>query len=77
MARLTAAGRRRLKPSQFGLPKQRGFPEEDRGHAIAAKGRAKTALRNGRITQAQYDQIVAKANRVIGRTGRTLSEKLA
>lgn len=63
MAKLTAAKRRKLKPSQFGLPGEKAYPEEDRGHAIAAKGRAKTALRKGRISKAQYDKIVAGANR--------------
>lgn len=69
MATLTAAKRRRLKPSQFGLPGEDAYPMEDRGHAIAAKGRAKTALRKGHITAAQYKEIVAKANRKLGKTG--------
>lgn len=66
MAKLTAARRHKLKKSQFGLPDQEAYPEDTRGRAIAAKGRAKTALRRGHITSAQYKEIVGKANRKLG-----------
>jgi hypothetical protein len=66
MARLTAAQRNRLKGSQFAGPK-RSYPVNDRSHAANAKARAKQALNAGRISQATYARIVAKANRVLGK----------
>lgn len=70
MAGKKAKGRYpRLKASQFGLPgkgtgKTKGaYPVNTRGRAAAAKGRAKTALRKGHLTKAQFSRIVAKANR--------------
>lgn len=66
MARLSASQRRNLKPSQFAGP-GRSFPVPDRSHAANAKARAKQALKAGRISKAEYDRIVAKANRVLGK----------
>ena len=39
MAELTAAGRKRIKPSNFGLPKQRAYPIHDIAHARNALAR--------------------------------------
>lgn len=69
MAKLNAAVRRKIPASEFGLPKTRQYPMENKGHAVAAKGRADTALENGHITNAQYEAIVRKANRKLGKTG--------
>lgn len=66
MAKLTAAKRRRVPTRDFAGP-GRTYPVEDRGHAIAAKGRAKTAEKKGRISSRVYKQIVRKANRKLGR----------
>ncbi|MDE2097971.1 MAG: hypothetical protein KGL39_12030 [Patescibacteria group bacterium] len=63
--RLTAAERRRLPKRDFGLPKERKYPEQDRRHAGLAKGRAKLELRRGVISRAEYDEIVRKANKVL------------
>ena len=41
--RLTAADRRRLKPSQFACPDQRAYPINDKGHIISALGRYRQA----------------------------------
>jgi len=68
MARLTAAQRRRLPARVFGLPKQRKYPINDRGHAIAAKGRATEGLRRGWINTAEYKKIVRKADKKIAST---------
>jgi hypothetical protein len=75
MAKLSAAQRRGLKPSQFAGP-GRSYPVNDRNHAIAAKARAKEALDAGRMSRAEYDRIVAKANKVLGKGRRSLSEVL-
>ena len=66
MAKLTSKARNGLPARDFALP-GRKYPVEDRGHAIAAKGRAKTALKTGRLTKAQYRTVVRKANRKLGR----------
>ena len=77
MSRLSAAQRRNLKPGQFAGP-NRSYPVPDKSHAANAKARAKQALDAGRITKAQYDAIVAKANAVLGKGNgrRSLAEML-
>lgn len=40
MAKLTTKGRKALPSSSFALPKSRAYPDEDKGHAEAALGRA-------------------------------------
>lgn len=61
--KLTTAKRKRLRPSTFGLPGQRKYPVTDNKHAALAKAYAKKNLARGNLTEAQYNQIVAKANR--------------
>lgn len=63
MATLTAMARKRLLSDEFGLPGERKYPVNDRAHAANAKARAKQQLGAGHISRAQYDEIVAKANR--------------
>jgi hypothetical protein len=60
--------RKRLKKSQFGLPGKRKYPMPDRKHAANAKGRAKQQLKRGKLSRTAYDKIVAKANRILGRS---------
>ena len=77
-ATLTSAVRRRLPKRAFALPSQRKYPVmsrepmrpsgtliPSRGHAIAAKGRALTALRDGRIDRGQYERIIRRADGVL------------
>jgi hypothetical protein len=63
-----ALDREKLKKSQFGLPGKRKYPMPDAEHAANAKGRAKQQLRKGKLSRSAYEKIVAKANRVLGRT---------
>ena len=58
----------KLKKSQFGLPGKRKYPMPDKSHAANAKARAKQQLKRGKLTRGQYDKIIAKANRVLGRS---------
>lgn len=74
MATLNAARRNALPSSAFAGP-DRSYPVQDKGHAIAAKGRAKTALERGRISKATYTHIVAKANRKLGKGPKTAAER--
>jgi len=67
MAKLSSRGRKRLKKSSFGLPGRRAYPMHDRGHAIAAKGRAKQQLKRGKLSRSSYNRIIAKANRKLGK----------
>lgn len=62
MSRLTAKQRRRLPSSAFGLADARKYPVEDDSHAANAKARARQQRDAGHITQAQYDEIVRKAD---------------
>lgn len=61
--KLTAAKRKKLKASTFGLPGKRAYPMPDRSHAANAKARAKQQLDAGNLSPSGYSQIIAKANR--------------
>jgi hypothetical protein len=74
MSTLTAAQRKKLKPSQFAGPNG-SYPIPDPSHAANAKARAKQALLAGRISKAQYSRIVAKANAVLKRSGSSPAKK--
>ena len=63
-----ALKRSKLKKSQFGLPGKRKYPMPDKEHAANAKGRAKQQLKRGKLSRAAYSKIVAKANRILGRS---------
>jgi hypothetical protein len=67
MAKLKTATRNRLPASEFGLPKQRKYPMEDRSHQIRAKGRATEMEHKGKLSPAQASRIRAKANRLLGK----------
>jgi len=71
--KLTIVGRKRIKPSKFGLPgKGEGpegtghgsYPMNDIAHARNAIARAKQQLEAGNLSQAEYEQIVSKAYRL-------------
>lgn len=68
MAALSQQARDRLKKNQFAGP-DRSYPVNDASHASNAKARAKQQLDAGRITRAQYEQIVAAANRKLAAGG--------
>lgn len=67
MARLSAAQRRSLPSSTFGLPGKRAFPMPDKGHAKLAESIATRQERSGRLSHAEAAQIRAKAKRVLKR----------
>ncbi len=67
MATLTTAKRNKLPKSEFGEPGEDKYPMPDWQHAANAKSRAKQQLNRGKLSRAEYDKIVAKANGVMGR----------
>jgi hypothetical protein len=70
MAELSAKKRGNLKKSTFGLPGERKYPMPDRSHAANAKARASQELKKGNISASQKKQIDAKANKVLGKSGK-------
>ncbi|HYM32316.1 MAG TPA: hypothetical protein VEU47_13505 [Candidatus Cybelea sp.] len=66
MADLTAAARRAIPASQYGLPEQRKYPMPDKVHARVAKSYASKEERAGVITQGQKAQIDRKADAKLG-----------
>lgn len=67
MAKLKATTRDKLPAKDFGEPGKRGYPMEDKGHAVAAKGRATQAVKGGRMSKSTEEKIDAKANRKLGK----------
>lgn len=65
MSVLTAKKRKQLPAGAFAGP-GRSYPVNDREHAGNAKARAKQQLDAGHITKAEYERIVAAADRVLG-----------
>lgn len=68
MAELTSAHRNSLPKSSFGLPGERKYPINDASHAANAKSRASAQYHRGALSAGQYQQIVRKAHRKLGRT---------
>ena len=64
---LTSKERKVIDTALYGLPELRKYPMPDRKHAINAKARAKQQLDLGKLSQADYDRIIAKADRVLGK----------
>jgi hypothetical protein len=72
---LRARKRARVPTEKFGLPerarssdakKETGnYPMPDRRHAANAKARAKQQLGKKKLSRAQYDRIVAKADGIL------------
>lgn len=67
MGLLTAAKRKKLPDSQFGLPAQGKYPMPDASHAAVAKSRATQMVNAGKLSQAQAGKIKAKANKVLAK----------
>lgn len=71
MAKLNAAARKALPKSDFAGP-DRSYPVPDKGHAMAAKSRASAAVNAGRMSKGTEAKIDAKANKVLGKTDKSL-----
>lgn len=70
--KLTAAKRNAIPSSKFGLPQQRKYPMADKTHARVAKSYASKEEHAGHLSASQKAEIDAKANRVLGHTGKSM-----
>ena len=75
MAVLKAKARKKLKKSQFGMPGSRKYPMPDRAHAANAKARATQQAAKGNISSSTKAAIHAKANKVLGTSGKPPAKK--
>jgi hypothetical protein len=65
MATLTAAKRKKIPKSEFGLPGKKKYPMPDRSHAANAKARASQMEKKGKLSAASKSKIDEKADRVL------------
>jgi hypothetical protein len=76
VSKLNAAKEKKLKPSQFGIPAEKGprggvqgkYPMPDASHAKNAKARASQEVKKGSLSEAQKAKVDAKANKVIAKS---------
>ena len=68
MATLTAAKRKKIPKSEFGLPGSKKYPMPDKAHAANAKARASQMVKKGKLSPASKAKIDAKANKILGKT---------
>jgi len=66
MAKLSAAARKSVPASEFGLSGSRKYPMPDKSHAANAKARATQQVNAGHLSASSAAKIRAKANRVLG-----------
>jgi hypothetical protein len=67
IGKLTAAKRKAIPTSKFGLPGSRKYPMNDRSHAANAKARATQQVKAGNLSSGSAAKIRAKANRILGK----------
>ncbi|MDM2850181.1 hypothetical protein OGX83_16995 [Citrobacter sp. Cpo074] len=65
MAKLTAAKRKKIPKSEFGMPGERSYPMPDKAHAANAKARATQMENEGKLSPSAKAKIDAKANKVL------------
>lgn len=68
--KLTAKKRRAIPKSEFGMPKERKFPMEDKSHARNAKSRASEMEHKGKISKSTESKIDRKADKVLKKKGK-------
>lgn len=67
MGKLSAASRKALPKSDFGMPGSGKYPMPDRSHAANAKARASQQVKAGKLSPSSEAKIDAKANRILGK----------
>ena len=74
MAELKEKVRDKLAKGDFGLPKDRKYPVEDKPHARNAKARASEEYNKGNLSAAKKSEIDKKADRELAK-GKRKEEK--
>lgn len=77
MATLTAAKRKKIPKSKFGLPGSRKYPMPDKSHAANAKARATQMVNKGKLSKSAEAKIDAKANKILGKGKKKTTPKRA
>lgn len=67
MSKLTAAKRKKIPKSEFGMPGERKYPMPDKAHAKNAKARASQMEHEGKLSPSAKAKIDTKANKVLGK----------
>jgi hypothetical protein len=67
MAKLTAAKRKKIPKSEFGMPGEKKYPMPDRAHAANAKARASQMVKKGKLSKSSEEKIDSKANKILGK----------
>lgn len=67
-SKMTAAKRRSLPKSKFGLPGSRRYPVDTPGRAANAKARATQMYKRGKLSASSRSKINAAANRTLRRS---------
>ena len=75
---LTAATKKKIPKSKFGLPRKKGpeggvkggYPMPDKSHARNAKARASEMYNKGKLSKSQKAKIDAKANKILKGKGK-------
>ena len=67
MAHLTSKERKKLPSKDFGEPKKRAFPMEDKSHARNAKAVASGMANKGKMSKSTEGKIDRKADRKLGK----------
>ena len=67
MAKLSAAKRKKIPKSEFGLPGEKKYPMPDKNHAKNAKARASQMEKKGKLSSSSKAKIDAKADKVLGK----------
>jgi len=70
MGKLDAEERDNIPKKDFGLPGEKKYPMPDKSHAANAKARASQMVNAGKLSESSEEKIDAKANRVLGSSGR-------
>jgi hypothetical protein len=65
MAKLTAAKRKKIPKSEFGMTGTRSYPMPDKAHAANAKARATQMEEKGKLSPSAKAKIDAAANKVL------------
>jgi hypothetical protein len=67
MAKLKTETRNKLPAKEFGLPKERKYPVEDKAHARNAKARAAQEVKAGKLSVEKERKIDRKADKVLAK----------